>query len=141
MLKSTQDFIRKLDEKEIRYENDGTSKSGKDMLTVSFNGKNIPTIKVSFFFDSDNESVALRCFNLAKVPEDKIAACLVAVNQQNKSFRFARFVLDTDDSTIQMEMDAVFRDHDVGEICYELMVRAVSICEKACPEFMKAIWS
>ncbi len=142
MHKSTQDFIRKLNEKNVHYKEAGTAKNGDDLLTVSFSCDNISSgVKVTFFFSDDNEDVALRCFDLVKVPDDKVAACFIAVNQQNKKFRFGKFVLDTGDNTIQMEMDAVFRDHDVGEICYELMMRAVNLCDDAYPEFMKAIWS
>lgn len=38
-------------------------------------------------------------------------------------------------------MDAVFRSHDVGEICLELMARCVDICDKAYPDLMKALWA
>lgn len=38
-------------------------------------------------------------------------------------------------------MDAAFRTHDVGEICLELMARCVDICDKAYPDFMKALWA
>ena len=50
-------------------------------------------------------------------------------------------VLDTNDNTVQAEMDAAFRTHDVGEFCLELMGRCVDICDKAYPDFMKALWA
>ena len=52
-----------------------------------------------------------------------------AINSLNRHFRFAKFVLDTDDNTIQVEMDTAFRSRDVGEICYELLIRMVDICD------------
>ena len=38
-------------------------------------------------------------------------------------------------------MDASFRDHDVGEICRELLRRCVNICDEAYPDLMKALWT
>lgn len=64
-----------------------------------------------------------------------------AINSLNKHFRFAKFVLDTDDNTIQAEWDAAFRSRDVGEICYELLIRMVDICDTAYPDLMKALWA
>ena len=87
------------------------------------------------------QDVAIRVFDLVKVPEAKLDVLLKAINAVNRRFRFAKFVLDTDDNSVQAELDAVFRSHDVGEICLELMARCVDICDKAYPDLMKALWA
>ena len=76
-----------------------------------------------------------------KIPESKVAAIYPVVNAINNKFRFAKFCIDTDDNTVQAEMDAAFRSHDVGEICRELLLRCVSICDDAYPDLMKALWA
>lgn len=38
-------------------------------------------------------------------------------------------------------MDTAFRSRDVGEICYELLIRMVDICDTAYPDLMKALWA
>lgn len=40
-----------------------------------------------------------------------------------------------------MEMDAAFRENDVGDICVELLFRSVELCDKAYPAFMQALWA
>ena len=80
-------------------------------------------------------------YDIVKVPEEKVDVMYPAINSLNRHFRFAKFVLDTDDNTIQVEMDTAFRSRDVGEICYELLIRMVDICDTAYPDLMKALWA
>ena len=65
---------------------------------------------------------------------------LAAINQQNARFRFVKFVIDTNDHTVQAEADVAFRSHDVGDICLEYVSRCINICDDAYPELMKALW-
>ena len=140
MLSSTQQFIDTLDAKGIKYEVHEPTESGKDVMTVTYTGDNMPSIRCRFFFDADCESVAIRVFNIVKLPKEKTAAMFLAVNALNNKFRFVKFCIDTDDSTVQAEIDASFRSFDVGEICRELLGRCVSICDDAYPDLMKIIW-
>ena len=141
MLSSTQQFIVTLEAKGIKYEINEPTQSGKDVMTVTYSGDSMPTIRCLFFFDEDCESVAIRVFDIVKIPESKVAAIYPVVNAINNKFRFAKFCIDTDDNTVQAEMDAAFRSHDVGEICRELLLRCVSICDDAYPDLMKALWA
>ncbi len=141
MLASTKQFVQALEQKEIRYTDQGTTEGGKDMITVTYGGDNMSSIRVQFFFDEDGESVALRVFDIVKVSDDKAARILTAVNEQNARFRFAKFVLDVRDNTVQAEMDASFRSSDAGDICLEALQRMVGICDDAYPELMKAMWA
>lgn len=98
------------------------------------------SVRTVFYFDADAEAVAIRVFDIVKVPAEKADVMYPAINSLTKHFRFAKFVLDTDDNTIQAEWDAAFRSRDVGEICYELLIRMVDICDTAYPDLMKALW-
>ena len=128
MLDSTRQFIQAMDAKNIKHSDIEVTDSGMEKVTVIYTGDSIPSIRMIFFFNKDCEDVAIRVFDIVKLPENKIDG-------------FFKFVLDTDDNTVQAEMDAAFRTHDVGEICLELMGRCVDICDKAYPDFMKALWA
>lgn len=115
MLSSVSQFIDYMDQKGLKYDNHGSvGDKGREVVDVSFGGENMNTIKTRFYFEDDAESVAIRVFDIVKVPADKVDVMYPAINAVNKRFRFAKFVLDTDDNTIQAEMDAAFRSNDVG---------------------------
>lgn len=142
MLSSVSQFIDYMDKMGVKYDNHGpVGDEGREVVEVSFGGENMNTIKTLFYFEDDAKSVAIRVFGIVKVPADKVDVMYPAINAVNKRFRFAKFVLDTNDNTIQAEMDAVFRFNDVGEICNELLIRMVDICDKAYPDLMKALWA
>ncbi|MDO4836838.1 MAG: YbjN domain-containing protein [Clostridia bacterium] len=139
---ATTQFLAYLDKRNVRYTlmRDADTEPASDVVKVAFSGEQVD-VTVTFFFDHDNEHASLRVFNLVKVPAGKISAMLTAVNQINNEYRFAKFCLDPDDNTIQAEMDCIFRQHDIDEICNEAMVRIVNICNEAYPVFMKSLWS
>ena len=142
MLFPVSQFIDYMDQKGLKYDNRGpVGDKGREVVDVSFSGENMNTIKTRFIFEEDGESVAIRVFDMVKVPAEKVDVMYPAINSLNRHFRFAKFVLDTDDNTIQAEMDTAFRSRDVGEICYELLIRMVDICDTAYPDLMKALWA
>lgn len=142
MHSSTQQFVRAMDAKDIKHSDPEAAAGGlRETVTVIYSGENIPSIRMIFFFSKDCEDVAIRVFDIVKLPENRVDGFFKVVNEANRRFRFAKFVLDTNDNTVQAEMDAAFRTHDVGEICLELMSRCVDICDKAYPDFMKALWA
>ena len=123
MLSSTRQFTDAMDNKGIKYEYKGTTDSGKDIVVLGYTCENISTLTLRFFFDEDCEAVAIRMFDLVKFPESKLPTMLAAINQQNARFRFVKFVIDTNDHTVQAEADVAFRSHDVGDICLEYVSR------------------
>lgn len=141
MLSSTKQFIELLDAKGTKYTMEAPTKNGKDVMTVSYRGDNMNSIRCTLFFDADCESVALRVFNIVKIPDGKLDSMFAAVNAINNRFRFAKFCIDTDDNTVQAEIDGAFRSQDAGEITRELLLRVVNICDDAYPDLMKALWA
>ena len=98
MHSSTQQFVRAMDVKDIKHSDPETAAGGRETVTVIYSGENIPSIRMRFFFDQDCQDVAIRVFDLVKVPEAKLDVLLKAINAVNRRFRFAKFVLDTDDN-------------------------------------------
>lgn len=99
MHSSTQQFVRAMDAKDIKHSDPEAAAGGRETVTVIYSGENIPSIRMRFFFDQDCQDVAIRVFDLVKVPEAKLDVLLKAINAVNRRFRFAKFVLDTDDNS------------------------------------------
>ena len=141
MYYSTEQCADFFDRQGIRYSvKEAADDNKRDIIRLSYAAENTDII-VHMFFSDDNEDVAIRVFGLVKVQEAKIPKMLDVINEQNRCFRFAKFCLNMDDHTIQVEIDAAFRSHNIGEICDELVSRIVSISQDAYAEFMKAMWS
>ena len=104
-------------------------------------GENISDIVIQFFFSDDSEDAGVRIFDIVKVPEMKSNKMIKVINDLNNKYRFAKFCLDTKDDTIQLEIDLIFRQHDIGVICMEAMLRALRICDDSYPELMKELWA
>lgn len=141
MYSSTKQFIDRLEADGTRYQYTEDATSGHhNMVTLCYGGQNIPSLFLKFLFDETCENVSIRASALTKFPEEKLTAMLAAVNGLNNRFRYIKFIVDTDDNTVYSEMDACFREHDVGEICNDILMRNVAACDRAYPELMKIVW-
>lgn len=142
MIQSTQQFVDLLIEKGIKYTHSVIEDTGKDKVTIIYSGDNIPRIEVFFYFNVGGEDASIRVYNLVQnIPPEKTMNMITVANDMNIRYRFAKFCFDKSDSSLQMEMDVSFRSCEVGEICFELLQRAISICDDTYTQFMKALWS
>lgn len=142
MYASTSKFLSFMEQKDIKYNYEGLNENTKkEIVKVNYSGDNMTTISVQFFFSEDCEDAAIRVFDIASVPKNKVDTIYKTLSDLNNKYRFAKFCFDPRDNTVQMEMDIVFRDANVGEVCVELLSRSVNICDGAYPEIMKAIFA
>lgn len=95
MLDSTRQFIQAMDAKNIKHSDIEVTQSGMEKVTVIYTGDSIPSIRMIFFFSKDCEDVAIRVFDIVKLPENRVEGFFKVVNEANRRFRFAKFVLDT----------------------------------------------
>ena len=109
-------------------------------ITTGIALKNIAGVKILIVFDKGDSSVAIRAFNIAKVPDDKKDGMFAAVNALNHKFRWIKFVIDEEDNTIVVEDDAVIQIDSCGEEVFELCLRLASIVDEAYPEIMSSIF-
>ena len=94
MLSSVIQFVNYMDKKDIKYNNRGPlGDKGREVVEVSFSGKNMNSVRTVFYFDADAEGVAIRVYDIVKVPEEKVDVMYPAINSLNRHFRFAKFVL------------------------------------------------
>lgn len=116
---------------------------GDDMevVKVRYSADNVDCVEVKLFFDDDNRSVAVRSFNICKVPENKKPAVYETCSKLNDKFRWIKFYIDEDDNTVTGAMDAIIQLDSCGEECKEIIHRTVGIVDDAYPDLMKAIWS
>ena len=101
MLDSTRQFIQAMDAKDIKHSDIEVTQSGMEKVTVIYTGDSIPSIRMIFFFSKDCEDVAIRVFDIVKLPENRVEGFFKVVNEANRRFRFFKFVLDTNDNTVQ----------------------------------------
>ena len=115
-------------------------KDGK-AIRVSLGGmKNREGIRVSIIFDDNDKTVALRTYDLCKVPEDKLDRMYEACSELNRSFRWLKFYVDASDNTVTAEDDAIVTPESAGEEIFGILARMVGIVDRAHPELMKALW-
>lgn len=136
---TTNAFIQALDQRGTKYTT-RTMDNGKDLVKVVYRGENADSITVNLVFNADCEDVAVRSFSICKIPETKIPAIMLKLNDLNARFRWLKFYMDSDNE-ITAEMDAVITPVTAGPVCVELMLRSVNIIDDAYPELMKALWS
>ncbi len=111
----------------------------EDLLRVGwdFNGG---SIQIYFDFDDTDTHVHLEGLDFIKVPEEKYESMYKVLNEVNDTYKYVKFVLDTEDGQLNAREDVVIQLDTCGEECYELMIRMVQIVQDAFPNFMKALW-
>lgn len=101
-----------------------------------------PTVLMKFIVRDDDNDAAARIFGLiTKVPAEKRSRVLEACNALNLKVRFLKFVMDAD-GDINVEYDFPVRSGDecIGEMAFEIFVRAMSILDNEYGIFMKALY-
>jgi len=125
------------DTKGLRY----TEAEKRDVLYIKFNGMDhCPGIEIIVYFDDDDETVAIRAFEVVKVPDDKKKEILRACNELNAQYRWAKFYLE-DDMFVAVADDAIIDAAACGEEIHELVLRIMNIVDEGYPTLMKAIYA
>ena len=114
----------------------------KPLIVLNFGGGDFSYthVAIHLFFDLDGESAQIATSPIANCPVEKTAKVLLALNDCNHKFRWAKFYLD-DDNDVIANADLVFDEQNAGDACIELVMRTASIIDDAYPDIMKAIWS
>lgn len=127
--KATNLITEVFDDRDIKYrvvESDDAS-----IVEAGFSVTAGPQIIARFISNDEDNDVAVRVFSLiCRVPEDRRASVLEACNTLSGKIRFFKFYLNADND-VNMEADLPVRTDDgcVGECCFELFVRIMSILD------------
>ena len=90
-----------------------------------------PEVIVRFISNDEDNDVAVRIFGLMhRIPTSKRAEVMEACNTLTAKIRFFKFYLDSS-ANVNVEADLPVRTDDecLGECCFELFVRIMSILE------------
>lgn len=109
-------------------ENTSTVHVGITTDTVSFDAL--------FISRSEENDVAVRIFNIIRFPAEKLDAVFEQVNECNNRFRYLKFVVDTEQYTVDAEYDLLLSEEDPGEPAVEILVRSANIIETCYPLLM-----
>ena len=129
-------FMEYMDANDIRYSYKGVdSESGEEEITVSWDGENMSTIRLHFFFDEDEDICSIRVWNVIDFDPANLEAVVDLCDQMNHGYKFLTFYTDRDDNSVTASIDAILMDtDDCGKILFEYMYYMVSICDKVYPE-------
>lgn len=139
MFQATTWIAAAFDAKGWKYEtSENPGKSSR--LVTRWNGENIQTVELAYISTDDDNDVAVRCFRIAQVPQNKMENVRKVLNELNNKYRYVKFVVD-DEQDVNCEYDLPIATEAVGACCTEMCIRMVQIIDEAYPEIMKALWA
>lgn len=110
--------------KGIKYELDEEN----SRMSLKYKGNNFNSLIFSLIVDEDGTTVAFRTFSIMQLKESELAAAYEFCNRMNCMYRWVRFYIDSDNE-LTAAMDAVVDMETIGEECYQLLARMVSIVD------------
>ncbi len=120
-------FVRKLDSEKIKYD----LHNEKPIVYINYKGDNFDSLTFTFIFDDDGLSLALRVFSIEKFDASQLSDAYEFCNSMCYAYRWLRFYVDNDNE-FTAALDAVVSGDTLGDECYELLSRAVSIVDDVC---------
>lgn len=115
---STRNFLNYLTMKGVKYSYLGVD-DRDETVSVSYALDHFTSLKCNLYFRDDDE-VDLRIYNIVTVQTGTNRA-LSVLNELNADYKFAKFVLDTSDMTVQAEMDMFIDAATCGSVVYEAL--------------------
>ena len=96
-----------------------------------------------YYVPTDEElasDLALRCFDVCRVPKDQLARMEHCLNELNRRRRWYHFYMDEEGGVVAA-CDAVVAPGTAGPVGMELILRGVDAVDESYPILMKALWS
>ena len=120
----------------VKHRLEGTENQSRIVCGVK--GRDDRIAQVLFISSGDTLDLAVRVFNFNNLKCDGASrsACLRACNRLNNRFRFAKFLVDLDDTiNIEYDMPQETNEENLGPMCKEIFFRLMSIMDEAYKEF------
>lgn len=114
---------------------------GSDAILVHIPGNNIEQINCHCLFAEGKSTVSFRIYEIAKV-EDKqnIPSVLILLNILNRKYHYAKFCLDMEDDTVQVEYDIIYSSSvRLYDNVYNALQQVSAICDDAYPKILDAV--
>ncbi len=116
----------------VKHRLEGTDTQSRIICGVQ--GKDDRIAQVLFISTGDTLDVAVRVFNFNQLKCDGMnrRAVLRACNQLNNRFRFAKFLIDKDDTVnVEYDLPQEASEDSLGPMCKEIFYRLMSIMDEA----------
>ena len=129
-LRSTQTFLDFCDAKGIKYTLDTSASDDKyEVVRISYSLDNFESLRCTLLFKTDNEEVGLRIWNIVTTTASKDYV-LYTINKINADYKFAKYVLDESDMTVQVELDVYIEADSCGRVVYDSMMALFNITDR-----------
>ena len=139
--RATELISKTFDEHDVKYR--VTEVGDASMVEAAFEVEAGPEAVVRFISNDEDNDVAVRIFGLLhKIPQAKRVDVMEACNTLSAKIRFFKFYLDSN-SNVNAEADLPVRTDDecLGECCFELFVRIMSILDNEYHILAEALYS
>ena len=120
-------FIKTLDDKGLHYK----TWDDRPAVSLPYDGSNFKDIDFLFVFDDDGGSVTVKAYSITQFEKRQLPNAYKFCNNVNFKYRWVKFYVDND-MELTADMDAVLDEDTVGEECFELLARCVSIVDDVC---------
>lgn len=133
MLKSTEEFVCFLNQNNLKYCLDSINANDNEQITMCITSQTLSDITIHFLFDSNNQIVYIRIWNLLKIPDQFNSIALTIINELNNTYRFVRFYLNTANG-IDVFVDSLIYSGTIGKTCINLGIVIAKICDYIYPK-------
>ena len=137
MLKSTEEFVCFLNKNNLKYCLDSINANDNEQITMCITSQTMSDITIHFLFDSNNQIVYIRIWNLLKIPDQFNSIALTIINELNNTYRFVRFYLNTDNG-IDVFVDSFIQTGTIGNTCMNLGIITAKICDTVYPKLAES---
>lgn len=136
LIKTTREFLRSLDEKEVAYTYKGLSPAGNsEIVAVVFDSDVIGPVCLNLFFYDDCQTCSIILWNLIDYASSDTEAVAQSCYQLTCDYRFAKFYTEISDNSVTVEQDLLLdKDLNCSSIVANGMVTLTSIAERAYTE-------
>ena len=115
--KSTESFVKMMDENQYEYDFFEREKSGDDeMIITDFEGDYLDNIEITAFFPDTEDEVLLYSFDVIKFDKADYSKVLEAVNQFNYDNYYGSLFVDKNDNTVSAVWSVLLGEKDAKEI-------------------------
>lgn len=137
MLKSKEEFVCFLNQNNLKYCLDSINANDNEQITMCITNQTMSDITIHFLFDSNNQIVYIRIWNLLKIPDQFNSIALTIINELNNTYRFVRFYLNTDNG-IDVFVDSLIHSGTIGKTCINLGIIIAKICDTVYPKLAES---
>ena len=115
--KSTEAFIKMMDENQYEYDFFEREKAGDDeMIITEFEGDYLDSIEIAAFFPDTEDEMFLYSFDVIEFKESDYSKVLETVNQLNYDNSYGCFYVDKSDNTVCAVWSVLLGEKDAKEI-------------------------